>query len=291
MSQNETVVPMQKSGDRPAPTSRIEYITPAMAQAWLNQYNKNNRHKRFNYIKKKAKELTDDQWWLNGDSIRFDWDGNLLDGQHRLESVVLAGVGIYTFVVRGLDPRCRPTIDDGIKRRASDALTLAGYPHGTIAASALRMVIQSGNLSDTWSGWALASLTPSNGDVEISAGEHPEMFDICGKIKGGGKYKQLQALLTPSIAAFTYYWCSRKDADLADAFFGQLGSGLGIEAGMPVHALQQRLVTDITLKGGQDKERRARCALVFKAWNYARKHQTIKTIRWSSAKDDFPTPI
>ena len=52
------------------------------------------------------------EWKLNGKSICFDWNGRLLNGQHRLSAVVRSGVPLTTLVVRGLDPALVPTQDN-----------------------------------------------------------------------------------------------------------------------------------------------------------------------------------
>ena len=43
----------------------------------------------------------------SGLSIQFDWDGRMIDGQHRCEAGIESGVTIRMLVVKGLDPRSR----------------------------------------------------------------------------------------------------------------------------------------------------------------------------------------
>jgi hypothetical protein len=76
-----------------------------------------------------AREIAAGRWKPNGETIKFTMDGVLLDGQHRLAAVALAGVGIETTVVWGLDPDCFDTIDSGRPRSAADMLAIQGIPN------------------------------------------------------------------------------------------------------------------------------------------------------------------
>jgi hypothetical protein len=57
-------------------------------------------------------EMRDGKWRLNGKTICFDWNGRLLNGQHRLSAVIRSGVSLTTVVVRGLDPDLVPPRED-----------------------------------------------------------------------------------------------------------------------------------------------------------------------------------
>jgi hypothetical protein len=117
------------------PTVTVEEITPIMAADLLsrNINNRNLREKRVNAI---AADLLAGRFVMNGDAIRIDTSGNLLDGQHRLAAVVQTGQPIKTIVVRGLPPETITTIDTGAPRKFSDVLQMQRRtPNATIAAA------------------------------------------------------------------------------------------------------------------------------------------------------------
>lgn len=79
------------------------------------------------------------EWKLNGQSIDFDWDGNLLNGQHRLEACKQAKVPFTTVVVYGLDPSVYTTYDNGRARTAGQLIGMQGVPNYNIVACAVRV--------------------------------------------------------------------------------------------------------------------------------------------------------
>lgn len=111
----------------------IETITPDVAIAMLerNVKNRNLNHKTNKY--KGAMERG--EWLLNGETIVFDNDGNLLDGQHRLDACVSSGVPFTTVVVRGIHSKAQETMDMGRKRSVSDFLKMRGVPEYREAAT------------------------------------------------------------------------------------------------------------------------------------------------------------
>lgn len=120
-----------------APSGTIESVTPAVAQEWLDTYNVLNRKLKPRVVAMYARDMANGDWVFNGDTIRFDTDGNLLDGQHRLHAVVQSGVTVPMLVIWGLDPASRVVIDSGAKRSKGDALQLAGYQNTAALGSAV----------------------------------------------------------------------------------------------------------------------------------------------------------
>src|SRR3954469_22575211 len=94
----------------PAPDVSIETITPEKAAKWLahNPANRNLADARFGAF---AAAVLRNEWRLHGESIKFDLNGDLLDGQHRLAAVVKSGVTIQSVVVRGVPRDDQKTID------------------------------------------------------------------------------------------------------------------------------------------------------------------------------------
>lgn len=65
-------------------------------------------------------------WLQNGLSIKFDTDGNLIDGIHRLEACVMAGVPFTTIVARNVRADTLHTIDQQRKRSYTGVLEARG---------------------------------------------------------------------------------------------------------------------------------------------------------------------
>lgn len=97
-------------------TIEVLFITPLKAQEFLKRNIENNRSINLRYVSNYAEEMASDKWVFNGDTIRFDKDGNLIDGQHRLMAIVKSGATIPCLVVTNLEKHALSTIDVGRKR-------------------------------------------------------------------------------------------------------------------------------------------------------------------------------
>lgn len=83
----------------------VESINPAKAIEYLkrnvnNPRGKNSLNKRI--VKSYAEDMASGLWVLNGESIVFDEDGFLKDGQHRLAAIIKSGATIQSCVIRGV---------------------------------------------------------------------------------------------------------------------------------------------------------------------------------------------
>lgn len=106
-------------------TSSVEKISPILAQAYLdkNCINRNPSIKRVNTY---ARDMENGNWKLNGETIIFDEDGKLINGQHRLMAVIQANVPVDFLVVRGVQ-RDATLQDRGRNRSAIDAMLMNGF--------------------------------------------------------------------------------------------------------------------------------------------------------------------
>ena len=120
-------------------TSGIETITPDVAKDLLSR-NSGNRSINDVHVNRLAKQMSNNQFDLNGDAIRIDDGGMLIDGQHRLSACVKAGVPFQTLVVRGLPKKAFLTIDQSKHRSHGDTLSALGERNGKAISSALKIV-------------------------------------------------------------------------------------------------------------------------------------------------------
>lgn len=102
----------------------IKVITPVEAAEILHSKNPKNRNIQTNRVTRYAKEMLSGRWTENGDPIRFDVEGNLIDGQHRLSAVVSASMQQSFLVVKNVEHDAIYTIDTGKVRNAGDILAI-----------------------------------------------------------------------------------------------------------------------------------------------------------------------
>lgn len=128
-------------------TFGIETITPQDAERILKESEKafseseggfKQRNRRKDTVTAYAEDMAAGRWKENGETIKFDSEGRLIDGQHRLAAVVRANTPIQFFVVRGLDNSVMDTIDYGVKRSIENALQFQCKSYESGAAAAVR---------------------------------------------------------------------------------------------------------------------------------------------------------
>ena len=114
--------------------SRVETITPVLAEEYLRR-NTKNRQLRSNIVSYYASQMKNGQWMLNGEGIIFNDEGILVDGQHRLAAVMESGVNVEMLVVRNADKDSFTTVDCGISRKISDTFFVRGIPNANVVSS------------------------------------------------------------------------------------------------------------------------------------------------------------
>lgn len=80
----------------------LEDITPEKARAYLS-LSGGNRPLAQARIKGLAAAIANGTWEPTLDAIKFDLDGRLLDGHHRLHACVAAGATFRTIVLRDVE--------------------------------------------------------------------------------------------------------------------------------------------------------------------------------------------
>jgi hypothetical protein len=113
---------------RPQVTSEMVFVTPEMAQKFLNSNDKNRLPSPSN-VNTLKNEILKLQWMVGTDVIGFDVDGQLCNGQHRLIALIESGTtGVWMYIMKGIDERYIQKADTGQKRSAADVLKMYGIP-------------------------------------------------------------------------------------------------------------------------------------------------------------------
>jgi hypothetical protein len=102
------------------PSSEFIKVTPVMAMKWLGQNYENNRKSRDWHVDELSNAIQKDEWITTHQGIAFDTNGNLIDGQHRLQAIIAADKAVTMLVVRNLTPASFGVIDAGMKRTLAD---------------------------------------------------------------------------------------------------------------------------------------------------------------------------
>ena len=129
----------------PDATMKQEVVTPEVASQYLRA-NIVNRKLRPTVVKRYEEEMRQNSWTLTSDAIAFDEDGNLIQGQHRLNAVVKTGLAQVFWVARNMPNDSRQNLDSGSKRELHDRLTIAGHKISRTVGSTCIMLISPGRI-------------------------------------------------------------------------------------------------------------------------------------------------
>jgi len=271
-------------------TAGFEYVTPTLAKEML-EYNIGNRDVKLKKIITMVQAMKEGRWLFNGDSIRFNNNGDLIDGQNRLLSIIKAGIPQPCLVVRGLDPEAAKTIDIGSKRQLKDWLQFLNIPNSTIIAPALRA------LSPYYVEDAPKRIGDSINKYEVSIESSLALFDeIRESLALSAEYAKANKRgnpLTPSQTTTIFHVLTEASKTLGEDFMNELCKGINLEENSPTYKLRAFLTK---------KKEDARCGkasslrasyiygLTVKAWNYWVQEFDMPDEELESGLD-FPTII
>jgi hypothetical protein len=252
-----------------------------MARAWFERNVINHRGIRPSVVDAYARDMKAGRWVLNGDPIRFDQDGNLIDGQHRLLAIIQAEVPITSFVGRDLGDEAFLTLDSGIKRTMGDELTFAQEKNAIALGAAIQQLMR-----------YEAGILDKGTALKATRHEQKATLARHGKLRESIHYGQMtKALSRHSLGTTLHDLFSRKDKVLADEFFVKLAQGTNLKPDAPIYLLRERLMKE-NVKGGKTRLMpREALALVIKAWNARRKDEKPRSLKWrghGEGAEEFP---
>jgi hypothetical protein len=252
------------------PTAAVVFISPAMAERWM-KHNTKNRRLREDDIRAYARDMGAGAWNLTGEAIKFAPDGTLLDGQHRLVAIIRAGVTVPIFVVRGIAPDSQRVMDTGLKRTASDALTISGESHTTVLAAASRLAL------------GVEAGLPDPGHYPATHSEIESFIEDNPTIRVAAEFAAHHARRTdcpPAVVAYTFWVLSAINTADATAFWVSAADKVGLTAGDPVIALTNRFAE--SRRNRENITKRIYLSLIYRAWNARRAGKTMTFIRINS---------
>ncbi len=265
-------------------------LTPQIAQKLLDTQIDIQRKLSKNYVKKYAEAFEKGLWKFAADPIRVDWFGNLIDGQHRCEMVILTKKSIKVLIVYGLDPEVYKVIDSGKRRNLSDALAINGEKSCKVLASTLALLYH--YLEDGKERISPGRGTGETVSLKLQTEEALQLLEKNTGIRDSiKKVYPVGKVMHVSAAVFCHYLFSKKDADAADDFFNKLATGIGLTKRSPILALREAFLFDKL--EAKTMPRGHKIALTNKAWNMCRKGKTCTKISWrpthrKKSGEDYP---
>ena len=250
--------------------TQIENVTPQLASAYLSQ-NTNNRPLNKSRVQAYANAMMRGEWQFNGDPVRFDEDGCLIDGQHRLSAIVQSSIPMKMLVIRNLPQSTFKTIDVGAKRSPSDLAALAGVKNSTNATAGARLYL-------TWLAtgtiYATVDKSPTSSQILDFVTSNSILDRATTYVCGSRFHKKF---LSPSVSCFLYLAFSTIDEEKAIEFMNEIREPTSVDWQNPAFLLRER-ITQSSL-GKTRLRKNEMVALVMKAWRHWIKGEKVKQLK------------
>ena len=273
-------------------TSKIETITPAIAQQWLDASKTENRPFSQAVINSYADTMKKGNWLVNGEAITFDEKGNLLNGHHRLKAVIASATPIESFVVRGVDKRVFTTFDCGRNRTFGQLITMQGDINGNNIAAIIRqyLVLKNEHSINEYSTIDSKGMHETNKSMMDLFIRNKKFFsEITEKtLQICGKGRVLKSSFVGGSMAYLVKECGYENDTVYD-FFGQL-CNVDTAQNNTINLLRKRLFNERNDKKNKYLTQ-VHAALTIKCWNAVRINKPVKTFNWNKETEGFPKYI
>lgn len=259
-------------------------LTPEMASK-IKLSNNRNRPFRKYLARQYAKDMRNGTFLHNGDSMRFDVNGNMVDGQHRTEAVLLSGCTIEVNIETGLPINAYDTIDQGLKRSTSDILFTMDIKDSAVVAAGLGLYM---NLIDKTIKGKRKSIAPHviTKYLKDNTGL-VSMIEDCA-LRARKYSRALGSSVSANMFMAILYLARKKHGDKAIDFFDKLASygTVPFAVNEPVSLVWHR-IWKVCVESKR-LTRHQRIALIIKAYNMHHEGKKTKILKWNEAQEDFP---
>ena len=271
------------------PPIDIDYVllTRELAEEYMTHNTGNRREKPVKQAGMVRDQLSGN-WLQTGESIKFDRDGRMIDGQNRCRAVMTSGVPIPVLVIRGLDPESQGVMDSGTTRTSRDALYFAGIDSAkeVNAVANIHRAWKLGVLPHAGSILAGTSRMTNSETVEY-ARQHPEVETAA--IAAKSIYARGLRLPVGAIGAAIVEF-SKIDPDACEDFFQRIVDIRTTGHGDPIATLIKRVGEIKKLGSTHRLYESAALYLLFRTWNACRSGERITKFQLGSSESGW-TPL
>ena len=257
----------------------VANITPALATKLIEQTDPTvQRKSKTGQIIYLAQQILDNKWQFNGDAIRQDIKGNIIDGLHRLKACVMADKTIKTLFIKGLPTEAIKTIDQaGAKRTLADYISIqyAESKYHT-TSSAVMQTVSEFNLGRNGSFDSRQNVGGGLGKknkidrvyIDDFLAKNPAFFEFIAN--STAIRTQGDMILTPK-AFCSFHWILKGiNEQRAGDFMYKLSTGAGLALDHPIYELRKRIIKSKTdTKNGKRGNLTGAdmASIVFTTWN------------------------
>lgn len=256
--------------------TEVKLITPQLAATYLEK-NNNNRPLNKKTVAYYASQMERNLWKTTGQGLSFSSNGNIIDGQHRLQAIVSSKKSITMLVIFDVDSETFSVYDTGRNRTAGDIFSIKGIPNSTATASSVQKYYLFKNQLSFSANTRTKELKLNKSDLLQKYYENPELWaDVISN--ASRCYTKLRLFKQSEIAAMCYYLISDKGHKEAKVYDFMLEvHGVLNETNKTTTTLRDIIVKDlISIKSLSNNYK---LSLLKKTWNYFISNKNIVSLR------------
>lgn len=279
---------------------QVETITPDRARAMLDQTEAlgfTNRSIRRGRVEKLAHAIRLGQWQLTHQPLALTTEGAVLDGQHRLHAIAVAGRDVDMLVVRDADPATFQVVDTGAVRSTGDSLKIAGFTDVNVLSAAVRGYLVYDQLIGTTGNYRTSMGVITTTDVldflddpdhrQVASGALSEAGRIATQLARHG----LKTAIAMSLMTMRLRKNELGPTTIAE-FYARLGDGVSLAADSPILALRRWFISETGYARVSNEARRpVACANVIKCANDYALRRPRSLVAFKLGSEPFPEPL
>lgn len=264
-----------------------QLVTPSIAEQMLESNIRNRRIKKA-VVSRYAQDMIAGRWKEDtGETVKISKSGIVLDGQHRLASIIKANVPINLHVVYGLDDSVFDVLDTGATRNATDTFYIEKINNDSTLPGIIQIyhMLKNPLIKHLTGGDKNYRLT--NQELK-SAYYERELFWQGTTNYSSVWYRSFAKILPPSLIGGFYAFFHDFNENDAYQFMDQLCTGKNINNNT-VALLRNKLMQDKMSQ--KNIKANIKQALIIKTWNAFRMNEQFKILKFDTTKEEFPKAI
>ena len=265
----------------------VERVTPTMAQKYL-ETSAGNRPISMTTVKSYAATMENGGWKVNGVPIVFDSNGNLIDGHHRLQALILANRSIELTVTRGVEPDVFTTFDCGRRRNLGQILAMCNVADYNKVSGVVSMNIALERYGAIRKNNGAKEFRMTNDIYYQKYKEDPDGYVECTKF-AEKLYRVAKILRMSWIGGLTYYLTHTGtfELDYVKKFFTAV-CNLETSGINPADELRKFIIRNSRNNETKKLDQNYLFAIVIKAWNAYVNGTIIGCLKYVPGKEEYP---
>jgi hypothetical protein len=252
----------------------IEEITVPRSMEML-KLNDMNRNKSRKVIEQYARDMLNGDWdFLAADPIRLNAHNEILDGQQRLEALILAGqmrpdITLKTWLYWGIPSSSQVNMDTGRSRTRSDQLAIKKFNYPLERSAISTLLLRWVNPEHLFT-----NLAPTNREVLEFAEQNEDRLSRA--IEHSRPLKKVGFAI--SVAGAVYFKAEEKEVFQASNFFTSIATGENLPFGHPALRLRTTVMNN-KMGNGRRLHRLEELFYLVRSWNALRKGESLQKLQ------------